>query len=83
MRYNRDLEYFGKNIIRSIQDAVETGDFTSLSQNVRDAVDSALGGRSRYRGRWYRPGNRGRPGEQNPSKGGMGDRLRPDRRRTV
>lgn len=67
MRYNRDLEYFGKNIIRSIQDAVETGDFTSLSQNVRDAVDSALGGRSRYQGQvdidlgtGEGPGNRNR-----------------------
>ncbi len=50
MRYNGDLEYFGKRILRNIQDAVETGDFSCLSQNVREAVDSALGGRNRYQG---------------------------------
>lgn len=48
MRYNWDLEHLGENIKRSIQDAVDTSDFASLNQTIRDAVNSAFGGGSSY-----------------------------------
>ena len=50
MRYNWDLEHFGEDIKRSIQDAVDTGDFGCLSQNIRDAVNSAFGVGGGYNG---------------------------------
>lgn len=48
MRNNWDIDHFGENIKRSIQDAVDLGDFSSLSRTIRDTVNSALGGGSRY-----------------------------------
>ena len=44
MRNNWDIDHFGENIKRSIQDAVDLGDFSSLSRTIRDTVNSALGG---------------------------------------
>lgn len=47
MRYNRDFEHWGESIKRSIQDAVDSGDFASLNQTIRNTINSAFGiGRS-------------------------------------
>ena len=39
---NRDWERFGEDIYRSVQEAVNTGDFSSLNQTVTGAVDDAF-----------------------------------------
>lgn len=44
MRYNWDLENLGENIKRSVQDAVDTKDFGSLNQTIRNTINSAFGG---------------------------------------
>lgn len=39
---NRDWERFGEDIFRSVQDAVDTGDFSRLNQTITNAVDGAF-----------------------------------------
>lgn len=39
---NRDWEQFGQDIYQSVQDAVNTGDFSRLNQTVTNAVDGAF-----------------------------------------
>jgi len=39
---NRDWERFGQEIYQSVQDAVNTGDFSRLNQTVTSAVDDAF-----------------------------------------
>lgn len=39
---NRDWERFGQEIYQSVQDAVNTGDFSRLNQTVTSAVDGAF-----------------------------------------
>lgn len=48
MRDNRDFEHWGESIKRSIQDAVDSSDFSSLNQTIRDTIGSAFGMNSSY-----------------------------------
>lgn len=43
MRYNRDFEHWGESIKRSIQDAIDSSDFASLNQTIRNTINSAFG----------------------------------------
>lgn len=42
MRYNWDLEDLGENIKRTVQDAVDSRNFSSLNQTIRDMTSSAF-----------------------------------------
>ncbi len=44
MKYNWDLDNLGENIKRSVWDAVDTKDFGSLNQTIRNTINSAFGG---------------------------------------
>ena len=44
MRYNWDLEDIGENIKRTVQEAVDSKDFGSLNQTIRNTINSAFGG---------------------------------------
>ena len=53
---NNDWERFGDEIRRTIQDAVDSGDFRRLNQTVSDTVGRAVDNVSRglRNGGWYR-----------------------------
>ena len=50
MRYNRDFEHWGESIKRSIQDAIDSSDFASLNQTIRNTINSAFGTGGSYTG---------------------------------
>ncbi len=62
---NNDWERFGDELRRTIQNAVDSRDFSSLSQTVSDTIGQAMDNVSRglKNGGWYR---------DNPMKGGRG-----------
>ena len=71
---NNDWERFGDEIRRTIQDAVDSGDFRRLNQTVSDTVGRAVDNVSRglKNGGWYR---------EAPS--GMGNQKKPVREQAV
>lgn len=44
MRYNWDIEDIGENIKRTVQDAVDSKDFGSLNQTIRNSLNGVFGG---------------------------------------
>lgn len=69
---NNDWERFGDEIRRTIQDAVDSGDFRRLDQTVSDTVGRAMENVSRglKNGGWYREAPSGRGREPYPTGGG-------------
>ena len=66
---NNDWERFGDEIRRTIQDAVDSGDFRRLNQTVSDAVGRAVDNVSRglKNGGWYREAPSGMGNQKNQS----------------
>ena len=42
MRYSRDFDDLGENIRRTVQEACDTMDFSSLSRNISNTVNGAM-----------------------------------------
>ena len=66
---NNDWERFGDEIRRTIQDAVDSGDFRRLNQTVSDTVGRAVDNVSRglKNGGWYREAPSGMGNQKNQS----------------
>ena len=70
---NNDWERFGDEIRRTIQDAVDSGDFRRLNQTVSDTVGRAVDNVSRglRNGGWYREAPMDRRNHADPSMNGQ------------
>lgn len=79
--YNNDWERFGDEIRRTIQDAVDSRDFSRLNQTVSDTIGQAMDNVSRglKNGGWYRePVNKNTAGRGNTRYGNYGNGPAPE-----
>ena len=79
--YNNDWERFGDEIRRTIQDAVDSRDFSRLNQTVSDTIGQAMDNVSRGLkiGGWYRePVDKNTAGRGNTGYGNYGNGPAPE-----